>query len=328
MTLTHKLLRRVRAALIGLPICLPLLLPMTAHAASEPPPTPDGWLPHYESLIALGVLLMAVLIAACLNHARPKFRALGTALAALSCFGIVLWFMGAQGTGFVENPKKFQTPMDAAKPILLWLQVIAAFVGGVVLLIIANGQRKQEKVLTLSKANETDRYGSVSRFLHWTIALLFIFMIPTGIFASMIPDDSWIRKDYMVIHKTIGLILFGLIIARFIWNFRSKRPALDGSLKSTDRKLAHGAHTLLYVLMIAIPVTGYFMTSFHGYPSYLFILKIPSFVPESDIYQLFGLFHKYLLQYLVYLVLGAHILGVLKHHFIDKHRSAINRMAG
>ena len=304
------------------------LYAMPSHAVVERQPPPDGWLPIYDSLIALAVVLTAVLIAWLLNHVRPKMRALGTFLAALACFGIVAWFGGAYGTGFIENPKEFQTPMDGAKPYILWLQMITAFIGGIILLVIANGQRKQTDLLTLSKTNEAHRYGSRSRMLHWTTALLFIFMVPTGIFLSMVPSEHWIRTGYVVVHKTIGIIILGLVIARIFWNRKSKRPELDRSLKPLDRKLAHKAHILLYVLMIAVPVTGYFMTSFHGYPSYFFMIKIPTFVPESGIYQVWGLFHKYLLQYLLYIILGAHILGVLKHHFIDKHKSAIKRMVG
>jgi len=70
------------------------------------------------------------------------------------------------------------------------------------------------------------------------------------------------------------------------------------------------------------------MTSFHGYDSYFFVLKLAPPVEESDIYIAFGLFHKYVLQYLVYLILGAHVLGVFKHHFVDKHKDAIKRMVG
>jgi len=299
-----------------------------SHAVVERQSAPDGWLPVYDSLIALAVVMTALLIAWLLNHMRPKMRALGTGLAALACFGIVAWFAAAYGTGFIENPKAFQTPMDAAKPYLLWSQMITALIGGIILLVISNGQRKQKDLLALSKANEAHRYGSVSRMLHWTTAILFIYMVPTGIFLSMVPSEHWIRTSYVVAHKTIGIIILGLVMARIIWNRRSKRPELDSSLKPMDRKLAHKAHILLYVLMVFVPVTGYFMTSFHGYPSYFFMIKIPTFVAESDIYQVWGLFHKYLLQYLLYLVLGAHILGVLKHHFIDKHKTAIKRMAG
>ena len=313
----------------GLAVILSIALgPIAAHAAPVPPPTPPGWLPHFESLIALVIVGAATLTAWLLNHARPKMRASGTLLASLCCFGVVVWFAGAFGTGIIETPKAFQTPMDAAKPALLWLQTLAALIGGIVLLIIANGQRKQTDTLVLNAANEPTRYGRVSRILHWTTAILFLSMIPSGIFSSMIPEDVWFRREYNVVHKTIGFIIFGLVIARLVWNLLSKRPSLDASLKSSDRKLAHGAHTLLYVLMVAIPVTGYFMTSFHGYDSYFFVLKFAPPVAESDIYIAFGLFHKYVLQYLVYLILGAHVLGVLKHHFIDKHKDAIKRMVG
>ncbi len=314
-----------RRITLGLSIAL---LPMAAQAASPvSPSTPEGWLPHFESLIAVMIILTAFLVAWLLNHQRPKFRASGTFLAALSCFAIVAWFVGSLGTGVIENPK-IQAPMDLAKPALLWMQILVALLGGIALLLIANGQRKQTEELELSARNETGRYGRVSRILHWTTAILFIFMIPTGIFASMIPENMWFRTEYNVIHKTIGLTIFGLVVARLIWNRMSKRPELEASLKPKERKLAHRVHILLYVIMVAIPVTGYVMTSLHAYPSYFFTLKIPPFLPESDSYIIWGLFHKYLLQYLVYIVLGAHIIGALKHHFIDKHKTAIKRMVG
>lgn len=304
------------------------LMPMAAQAATPiSPSTPDGWLPHFESLIALVIIFSAFLIAWLLNHKRPKFRASGTFLAALSCLGIVVWFIGSLGTGVIANPK-IQAPMDLAKPALLWMQILVALLASIFLLLIANGQRQQSEELDLNARNDAGRYGRVSRILHWTTAILFIFMIPTGIFTSMIPENIWFRTEYNVVHKTIGLTIFGLVVARLIWNLMSKRPELETSLKPKERKLAHSVHILLYVIMFTIPATGYIMTSLHAYPSYFFTLKISPFLPESDSYILWGLFHKYLLQYLVYIILGAHILGALKHHFIDKHKTAIKRMVG
>jgi cytochrome b561 len=162
--------------------------------------------------------------------------------------------------------------------------------------------------------------------LHWTTALLFIFLIPTGIFSSMIPEGAWYRTEYSMVHKTIGFIVFGLFIARIIWNRKSKRPELDNSLKPKERKMAHLAHIALYMLMFFIPITGYIMTSLHGYSSWFFIWELKPFLSESEAYKFWGLLHKYLLQYLIYLILGSHILGVLKHHFIDKHTKALKRM--
>jgi len=302
------------------------MTPLIIQTTAVSPSTPDGWIPHFESWITLAIVISALLIAWLLNHTQPKARALGTGLSALSCFGIVAWFAAVLGTGVIENPKDFQVLMDAWKPALLWVQMIVAFCIGVFLLLAAIRQFGNGDALNLPAKNEPTRYGRVSRVLHWTTAILFIFMIPTGIFASMIPENVWFRTEYNIMHKTIGFILLGLVIFRLIWNRRSKRPSLDSSLKPKERKLAHTVHILLYVLMVAIPLTGYVMTSLHGYPSYFFTLKLEPFLPKGDAYIIWGLFHKYLLQYLVYIILGAHVLGVLKHHFIDKHTDAIKRM--
>lgn len=55
-------------------------------------------------------------------------------------------------------------------------------------------------------------------------------------------------------------------------------------------------------------------------------------MPELRLFEVayiaWGTFHKYLLPYLLYAILGAHILGALKHHFLDKHDSALKRMVG
>ncbi len=295
-------------------------------AADTGSPTPDGWLPHFESMIALAIVTLAFGISVLLNHASPKLRATGTILAAASCFGIVGWFVWVVATGVLENPKPFQVPMDAIKPMLLWGQVGVAFLGGCVLLIVAARQFRHGKILQLPNRNETHRYGRISRVLHWATALLFIFMIPTGIFSSMIPENVWYRTEYNVVHKTIGLIIFGLVIARLVWNRLSKRPELDASLKPMERKLAHRAHLLLYGLLIAVPITGYVMTSLHGYPTFFFTIKFEPFLPESQSYIIWGLFHKYVFQYLIYIALSAHVLGALKHQLVDKHDMALKRM--
>ena len=299
---------------------------LTTQAAQVSQTTPAGWLPHFESMITLAIILTALLIATLLNHPQSKTRATGTALAALSCFGVVAWFVWALGTGVLAEPKPFQVPMDAAKPALLWVQIVIAFAGGIALLYAASGQLKTNNKLELSNTNEDERYGRTSRILHWTTAILFIFMIPTGIFSSMIPEDVWFRTEYNVMHKTIGFTLFALVVVRLLWNRRSKRPQLSKALKPSERKLAHTAHIVLYGLILALPISGYFMTSFHGYSSYFFFIEIKSFLPESKAYIVWGLFHKYLLQYMIYLVLGAHVLGALKHHFVDKHKDAFGRM--
>ena len=277
--------------------------------------------------VSMGIVFLSVLTSWALNYSASRVRVFGTILAAVGCLLIAAWFfLFIINSGILENPKPNQTPLDSAKPSLLWIQSITALLTGLFLLYIANRQSKNTSVLALTAKNESNRYGKVSRMLHWTIAILFISLIPMGIFASMIPEDTEYRNAYYVVHKTIGVTVFLLVIVRLIWNRLSRRPSLDSALTSREEKLAHRAHNTLYFMMLAIPITGFMMTSYHGYETYFFFWEMQPLWEQSEIYQVWGGFHKYLLPYLLYIVLGAHILGALKHQFIDKHANAFKRM--
>ena len=277
--------------------------------------------------VSMGIVFLSVLTSWALNYSASRVRVFGTILAAVGCLLIAAWFfLFIINSGILENPKPNQTPLDSAKPSLLWIQSITALLTGLFLLYIASRQSKNTFVLSLTAKNESNRYGKVSRMLHWTIAILFISLIPMGIFASMIPEDTEYRNAYYVVHKTIGVTVFLLVIVRLIWNRLSRRPSLDSALTSREEKLAHRAHNTLYFMMLAIPITGFMMTSYHGYETYFFFWEMQPLWEQSEIYQVWGGFHKYLLPYLLYIVLGAHILGALKHQFIDKHANAFKRM--
>ena len=283
---------------------------------------------NVDSWIALAIVVTSMVTAWSMNYSASKVRVIGTVLAASGCFAVAAWFFFfVMGTGFLEHPKPNQTPLDSAKPTLLWIQSSVALLSGLLLLAVAHRQSKSTETLVLGAENERDRYGRVSRFLHWTIAILIIALIPMGIFASIIPEDTEYRNAYYVVHKTIGVIVFALLLFRLLWNRKSPRPPLDASLTPRERKLAHGVHIALYVMMFAVPLTGFIMTSFHGYPTFFFLWELPPlWAPSDSATIIWGTLHKYLLPYLLYIILGAHVLGALKHHFIDKHDTALKRM--
>ena len=181
--------------------------------------------------VSMGIVFLSVLTSWALNYSASRVRVFGTILAAVGCLLIAAWFfLFVLNSGLLENPKPNQTPLDSAKPSLLWIQSITALLTGLFLLYIASRQSKNTSVLALTAKNESNRYGKVSRMLHWTIAILFISLIPMGIFASMIPEDTEYRNAYYVVHKTIGVTVFLLVIVRLIWNRLSRRPSLDSYL--------------------------------------------------------------------------------------------------
>jgi cytochrome b561 len=285
------------------------------------------YIENIGSWVASAFVLTSILISWTMNYSNPRIRVFGTFLAALGCLSVSIWFFSfVLPSGILENPKPNQTPMDSVKPAFLWIQALIAAFSGIFLLAIAKQQNENNETLDLLVKNEANRYGIMSRLLHWTIGILFISLIPLGIFTSMIPENAPFRLSYYVIHKTIGVTLFILVLIRIAWNMFSQRPALNSSLKERDAKLAHRAHLTLYFIMLAVPVTGFMMTSYHGYGTYFYFWEFPPPVEESDIYIAWGLFHKYLLPYLIYIVLGAHVLGALKHHFIDRDKTSIKRM--
>ena len=293
-------------------------------ASYVPPARMEG---NLDSWVALAIVLGSLITAWAISFSAPAVRVFGTLLAASGCLAVAVWFLFfVVNSGFLENPKPNQTPMDSAKPALLWIQALIALSAGVFLLLVARRQSRNRETLSLAATNTEDRYGRVSRLLHWTTAGLFLALIPMGIFTSMIPEGTEYRNAYYVVHKTLGVTAFLLLLIRLVWNQLSRRPALDSSLKPRERKLAGAVHKLLYFMMIALPVTGFVMTSLHGYPTYFFAWELAPLWPKSDAYILWGAMHKYLLPYLIYIILGAHILGALKHQFIDKHESAFKRM--
>ncbi|MEQ8745348.1 cytochrome b [Pyruvatibacter sp.] len=286
-------------------------------------------MPHHEgSWVALGIIVSSVLVAGALNAARPTVRSIGVVLAALGCLAVTSWFVWAYGTGFVSDPRPHVVPTDGAKPTLLWLQAAAGLAAGIILLLVASAQMKRTDKLALPDTNTPDTYGRVSRYLHWAIAVMFLSLVPMGIFMSMVPDDTSFRPGYYVAHKTIGLIILALALARLGWHFYAPRPHLDASLKPWERRSAHSAHVLLYVLMIGFPVTGFVMSTYAGKLSHFFIWDTPLFwAPSEEAIVIWGLLHKIVLPYVFFLVIGAHVLGALKHQFIDGHKGAFRRMA-
>ena len=313
--------------LFAVPILLlALCFPEISHAAET-----EGYhrLPgHVDSWIALVIVLASVLVAFALNHAYPNIRAAGTFLASLGCFMVFIWFLSALDTGFVSNPKEPVLPIaGVARPGILWAIGLLSLAAGVLLGWATVRQMDRTDQLSLLHTNSDTKFGRVSRYLHWTTAILFLSLLPMGFFMPMIPEDVPWRQGYYVVHKTIGFMVLLLVLARLAWHLKAPTPALDPSLKNWERRLARTAHVLLYVLMIALPLSGFIMSTYGGKLSHFFIWDLPLFwATDMEAIQLYGLLHKLVLPYLCLLVLGAHLLGALKHHFIDKHPEGIRRM--
>jgi len=120
-------------------------------------------------------------------------------------------------------------------------------------------------------------------------------------------------------HKSIGIVLLVFVILRAGLRFITGVPASLKTHTNLVMKLSRFAHWTLYILMLAMPVTGWLMSNAAGFAVPFFgLFDLPDLVDkDQELMELMQAIHQFLAVALLFLI-GLHIIGALKHHFIDK----------
>ena len=182
-------------------------------------------------------------------------------------------------------------------------------------------------------------YTKTAKVLHWLIAIGIFGMFALGWFMSDLPKEApkqiaydlfnlgvytWNlteeispRTFYFNLHKSIGVTIFALILIRILWRITHRPPALLASYKAWERKLASSAHHLLYLLMVALPISGIVMATYSKYGIKWFGVPFIKGLDNNPMRELFKEVHE-IIGLIIFLVIIVHIIGALKHKFIDK----------
>ncbi len=162
------------------------------------------------------------------------------------------------------------------------------------------------------------RHDGVSITFHWLIALMIAGAFGVGLYMTELPLSPDKLKIYSW-HKWAGVTIFALVILRALWRLTHPAPAMPGSMSGTQKKLATAGHLLLYVLMFAIPLTGWLMSSAKGYQTVWFgVLPIPDLLgKDKALGETLETVHR-LLNYFMAVVVAGHVAAALKHHFKDR----------
>jgi cytochrome b561/polyisoprenoid-binding protein YceI len=170
----------------------------------------------------------------------------------------------------------------------------------------------------MSIRNTRERWGSLSQFLHWLIVALIALQAALGLTGIMLPLGLQ-KLAVLARHKSIGITILGLATLRLLWRWLNATPPLPSNLKPHERFLAHFTHAALYVLLFAMPLTGWIMSSARGFPvSWFNLFQLPDLVPKSEtLYDAMVTTHAALAIALA-ITVALHIAGALKHHFVLK----------
>lgn len=129
-------------------------------------------------------------------------------------------------------------------------------------------------------------------------------------------------------HKSFGILVFIITIARILNRKRHYLPELPTTMPKQEQRAAKIVHQLLYFLMVLIPLLGYSQSSSYEFSDGVkfFFIDIPEILPKSKfIFDITNSLHKWLSYFFIALIL-VHVLGALKHRFFDKENDVLNRI--
>lgn len=168
----------------------------------------------------------------------------------------------------------------------------------------------------MSAMNTESAYGSISRLNHWITAALFIGLIALGLYMEGLPKGP-AKGELIQIHKGLAIALMALVVFRFAWRFVSPGPAMVHTGKPLEQKLAVAVHALLFLGLVAMPLSGWIMSNAGGHPAGFFgLFNLPTLVDKSEtIREISAAIHGLLGKAMI-AVIALHLAGALKHHFV------------
>lgn len=167
--------------------------------------------------------------------------------------------------------------------------------------------------------NTSESYGCMAKGLHWGIGLMVIALLAVGLYMSDL-DPSPFKFQLYGMHKAFGVVVLGLMLLRLFWRaVVSPAPGAVPTHAPWERYLARGVHYAFYAALIAMPLSGWALSSAAGHPVNLFgLVSLPALVGKNEgLAEAMGEAHEILGNLIIALIV-LHVAGTLKHHVIDR----------
>jgi cytochrome b561 len=173
--------------------------------------------------------------------------------------------------------------------------------------------------MTPSPAPDTGgSYTRVAIGLHWLVAVAILGSFSVGLYMVGLPLSPQKLRLYSW-HKWAGVTIFLCVVLRLGWRLAHPPPRLPATIPAWQRRVAGATHALLYLLMFAVPLSGWLMSSAKGFQTVWFgVLPLPDLLDkDKELGDLLLQLHV-LLNFTMAALVSVHAGAALKHHFVDR----------
>jgi cytochrome b561 len=175
--------------------------------------------------------------------------------------------------------------------------------------------------------NTPGSYGLLTRSLHWLTALLVLTARPFGAYVARM-EVTLDSLKYFGWHKSAGLVILVLIALRIGWHRISPPPELLGEGGWKDR-LARRVHRTFYVLLVLMPLSGWFASSATGIDTVAFgTWTLPRIAPVSEALADAGFRVHGVLGLLLALTVALHVAGAVYRGVVVGDRTIARMLRG
>ena len=173
----------------------------------------------------------------------------------------------------------------------------------------------------------TETYSASLRTLHWLMAAFIFAAIGLGVWSLYLPRGDALRMALLNLHKSCGITVLALVVLRVGARLASGSPAYRPPIGRLNHLAASTAHGLIYVLMFAMPISGYVHSMAGGHGFHWFgLFAVPNVVPPSKPLDEGAGGAHYLFAWAIGALLTVHVLAALWHRFL-RHDGVLARMA-
>ena len=174
--------------------------------------------------------------------------------------------------------------------------------------------------------NHADRWGVVSLSIHWLTVIMVLSLVVVGFLMQELPNSPAKIQVY-ALHKSFGLTVLALTVLRLLWRLFAGVPQPAPGTPRWQQWASSATHGALYVILLAMPLSGWLYNSASGFPLKWFgLFALPRLSGYDADVKAFALGAHSTLFLALAAIVALHAAAALKHHYFDRDRTLVRML--